>query len=566
MSDKITLSTVGTVLDTSTAAATINANNAIIVAGMDNTLSRNGTAPNQMQAPIDMNSNRILNLPQPITSLEPLRLTDANVINGGGVINISPLPVGGTTGQTLTKNTGTNYDVSWTSSNVPVGGTTGQILSKNSNTNYDTGWTSLSPAVGGLPTGGTAGQTLIKNSSTNFDASWQSTAAVSSNTYVVENYGAKADFKNLFDGSINIGTALFTSASGPFVPGDVGKLMNVVGAGATGGVSSGVLFTNISGYISPTQVTLGNLAVATVTSANFHYSTNSNVGIQAACDLAKVTGGDVVFSSAGMYGMLQLNLTNPTRAFRLIGIGPSFWGTRLIPMGNVNAVIDATGHDAFHIRNLTIGGSNFQIARPTFGLLLAPSNLIQGMDVPYFESFTVDGFFTSAGIYIDRVFGGNCVNCGFGNYWQNSSPGSAVTAIFTRNNLFGATSSYTTISTAGAGPNLNWVFERCEFHSIDPASGAGVNYTIWMDGLGDSTFLGGIIAGGYTAPILFGPNCIGITFMGVEFSYDMAAGYNYVFAGNGPNYISMINCAPSYHTALQGTSPAISNLFTVGRV
>jgi hypothetical protein len=31
---------------------------------------------------------------------------------------------------------------------VPVGGTTGQILKKNSNTNYDTGWANESGAVG----------------------------------------------------------------------------------------------------------------------------------------------------------------------------------------------------------------------------------------------------------------------------------------------------------------------------------------------------------------------------------------------------------------------------------
>lgn len=108
---KITLAAVGSLIDTTTAANTINANTAAIVTAFDNTLSRDGTAPNTMQANIDMNSKHILNLPAPASINEPLRLADANTLNGGGTITV--LPVGGTTGQVLEKNSSTNYDVSW---------------------------------------------------------------------------------------------------------------------------------------------------------------------------------------------------------------------------------------------------------------------------------------------------------------------------------------------------------------------------------------------------------------------------------------------------------------------
>lgn len=113
MTDKVTLANVGALVDTTTAATTINNNFAAIVAEFDNTLSRDGTQPNPMNANLDMNSNRILNLPGPSSPSEPLRLADLSLINGGGGGTISTLPAGGSTGQVLTKNSVANFDASW---------------------------------------------------------------------------------------------------------------------------------------------------------------------------------------------------------------------------------------------------------------------------------------------------------------------------------------------------------------------------------------------------------------------------------------------------------------------
>lgn len=63
------------VADASAVAQTTN-NNDAIVAAVENTLSRDGASPNTMGASLDMNSNRILNLPEPLTANEPARLTD----------------------------------------------------------------------------------------------------------------------------------------------------------------------------------------------------------------------------------------------------------------------------------------------------------------------------------------------------------------------------------------------------------------------------------------------------------------------------------------------------------
>jgi hypothetical protein len=58
---KITLSNVGSLIDATTAATTINNNFTTIQTAFDNTLSRNGTSPNTMLSNLDMNSNLVLN-------------------------------------------------------------------------------------------------------------------------------------------------------------------------------------------------------------------------------------------------------------------------------------------------------------------------------------------------------------------------------------------------------------------------------------------------------------------------------------------------------------------------
>lgn len=82
MTDKITLTNLVNLQNETTAVNAINSNNAVLTTAIDNTLSRDGTSPNQMGATLDMNSNRILNLPTPSSLQEPLRLAD--VVNTAG--------------------------------------------------------------------------------------------------------------------------------------------------------------------------------------------------------------------------------------------------------------------------------------------------------------------------------------------------------------------------------------------------------------------------------------------------------------------------------------------------
>lgn len=85
---KITTTDLANLQNETTAVSEINANFATIVTAMDNTLSRDGSTPNPMAANLDMNTNRILNLPAPNSSTEPLRVQDlTSIISGNVTIN-----------------------------------------------------------------------------------------------------------------------------------------------------------------------------------------------------------------------------------------------------------------------------------------------------------------------------------------------------------------------------------------------------------------------------------------------------------------------------------------------
>jgi hypothetical protein len=116
---KIILNDVGSLIDATTAKNTINANSAVVETAFDNTLSRDGTAPNAMGNNFDMNSYQIVNLPAPATANSPLRLQDLEDFVGGG--SIASIPTGGTTGQVLAKTSNIDFQTGWTNSVTSVG-------------------------------------------------------------------------------------------------------------------------------------------------------------------------------------------------------------------------------------------------------------------------------------------------------------------------------------------------------------------------------------------------------------------------------------------------------------
>src|SRR5258708_10235997 len=76
MVDKITLTQLANVQATTTGITQINSNFSTIQTAFDNTLSRDGTSPNQMGTNLDMNSNRVINLAAPVSNNDAARLVD----------------------------------------------------------------------------------------------------------------------------------------------------------------------------------------------------------------------------------------------------------------------------------------------------------------------------------------------------------------------------------------------------------------------------------------------------------------------------------------------------------
>ncbi len=72
---KLVTSDLSSLSNQTTAISTINSNFNAVDTAMENTLSRDGTSPNAMGAQLDMNSNKIINLPDALTDQEPATLS-----------------------------------------------------------------------------------------------------------------------------------------------------------------------------------------------------------------------------------------------------------------------------------------------------------------------------------------------------------------------------------------------------------------------------------------------------------------------------------------------------------
>lgn len=101
---KISLTDLANLENEASAVVNINANNQIIENAIDNTLSRDGTSPNQMGASLDMNSNRLINLPTPGGPNDPARKVD---IDNAMLGSYSGQTINGTANQITASTVGT---------------------------------------------------------------------------------------------------------------------------------------------------------------------------------------------------------------------------------------------------------------------------------------------------------------------------------------------------------------------------------------------------------------------------------------------------------------------------
>lgn len=104
----------------------------------------------------------------------------ADGTNGSDGADGVGIPLGGTTGQVLAKNSGNDYDTRWitpdydSNYNIPEGGSQGQFLGKVSAASGDIAWLNVPTSEGTqeLPNGGNTGQVLAKTSTANGAVAW----------------------------------------------------------------------------------------------------------------------------------------------------------------------------------------------------------------------------------------------------------------------------------------------------------------------------------------------------------------------------------------------------------
>lgn len=208
MADKITLNTLSSFQNDTSAVTIVNANTASILAGIDNTLSRDGTSPNQMNAPIDMNGQPIINLPAPVTMDSPLRLADVNSI-------ISVIPTITIPGVLRFTYKNINFNSANTDNTLTFSLPAGVTRWRVSNMFICKASASISTATVGVFTGaGGTGQTIAANQAITIT---QSAANINNNGMVLVTTNGATEHYDVTTIFLRIGTAQGSAATADLV-------------------------------------------------------------------------------------------------------------------------------------------------------------------------------------------------------------------------------------------------------------------------------------------------------------------------------------------------------------
>lgn len=315
---KIPLNNVGSLIDATTAATTINNNWAAITTAFNNTISRDGSSPNEMSASFDMNSNRILNLPVATAAQEPITKAtfDAALIGSGNV------PSGGTTGQFLVKASNTSFDTTWSSTSVVLTAGTnisiaGLTISTIASPTFSGGVSSPLFKVLGATSGFTqfvasavaAGSILLPPNST--------TMMGTDLTQIVTNKSISGSTNTL----TNIG-------NGSLVNSSVTMGSTTISLGSSSGTLTGVTLsgtTFVGALTLPTPFTLGATSVTT-TGTQLNY-------LNAATGTTGTTSTNVVFSTNPTLVTPTLGVATVTTVNKVTVTAPASAATLTIPDG-----------------------------------------------------------------------------------------------------------------------------------------------------------------------------------------------------------------------------------------
>lgn len=113
-------------------------------------------------------------------------------------------------------------------------------------------------------------------------------AAAASSALTPEQFGAKGDLAFVVDAAITTGQKVLTSATASFTAADIGKTVNIRGAGES--ANKGMLTTTITGFTNSTTVTLNVAASATVSNQVSIWGTDDTAAIREAINAAVEAG------------------------------------------------------------------------------------------------------------------------------------------------------------------------------------------------------------------------------------------------------------------------------------
>jgi hypothetical protein len=136
----------------------------------------------------------------------------------------------------------------------------------------------------------------------------------------VRDYGAHPDGHIVDDGVVVAGSTALTSASAAFTAGDIGKPVDVLGAGPSINGRNDQLRTTIAAVQDTHTAILATPAQVNISNAHVSWGTDQRPPIQAVIDAAATGGGGTAYIPAGCYRISAL-LTITASDIRITGDG-----------------------------------------------------------------------------------------------------------------------------------------------------------------------------------------------------------------------------------------------------